>query len=644
MKQFLFLFILIISTTNFNLIAQDTSAYHSQYEQEVFEKLADSTDLSALEIMIALDYEKGNETDIPDQINALYENLIPEKLKSKKTKKQISSIFSEIHDAKLKKYIIDADFNQLFSKGEYNCVSATALYAQILNRFEIDYEIRETPTHVYLVADPKGEKILMETTLPQNGTIEYDYKTKKEYVNYLVSNKLISEEEYENTSIEKLFDEYYDTNKVIDDKQLAALLYYNKGVGHYNLSEFKKAIFYLEKAYRIYPSTNIHFITNYALVGALAKCESSKEFDPMLLANLVNLNGEGSQFANLGLEHFALVSNELMVVRPNQEAFHKYYNSFKIAVDTADISGYELQYHGQLANLYTFKRNYPEALHSLNIVYQINPENLQVKESIFNNAAKHMMNDRSHERNLDSLEKYFQIFPFLNEDERVSNYYNYSQMRIIREHFNYGKVDKGLIKLAAFEEKLKNNGVNENVDRNYFAEIYIDLANHYLRKENINKATNSLKRGLELDPNSSLLKDRYQTMYRVKAEYNQNRANLNAAMQSGADSFEEQFDKYFIACWENDGSLTRDNKEGGYDKTFKIMSYKDNKLTYVVKGKTFTGKYSFRKKSKLLYLIPNTNKDNYIIFKINRISNSEMILMPFKNDKLTGEKIYMSHC
>lgn len=642
-KLFSTLAALFASVFLFTIHAQDSAYFNSTYEKELFDKLEDSVEVDALEIMVALDY-KAEHDQVISQIEKLYQSLDPEKLKGKKTKKQIKTIYKEIHDAKLKKYIMDADFYQLFAEGEYNCVSATALYAQILDRFEIDYEIRETPTHVYLLADPKDEKILIETTLPQDGAIEFDFKTQKQYVNYLKDNKLISELEYESNSIEKLFDQYYDTNKVINNKQLAGLLYYNRGVEKYNDEEFVQSAHYLNKAHQIYPSTNIHFLANYAFVNALAKCEVSNEFDPFLLAKLLNLNQEGSEFSVMGVNHFSYVSNELMVVHPDIPAYKAYFEAFKSALDSnINIDAFEKEYHGRMAYTYYMKQDYPAALQELRVSYALNPENLEVRETILNTAAKHMMDDRNHEANVDSMSKYFEIFDFLVEDERVLQYYAYCQMRVIRENFMYDNSSKGLKQLNSFESELRAKE-DLHYEPNYLAQMYVDVSNYYGRKNQLTQATKAIKRGLEFEPNSLVLQNSLKSLGEVNNQYRQMQQAFEEAEKDHIETFGEAFERHYLRCWRNSGSLTRKNEEGDYDKTLNIMFYDDNEVTYITQGKTENGKFSLREKSKLLYLIPNRDKDDYMVFKVMSINSYDLVLMPFKSDKLTGEKIYMRPC
>lgn len=633
----IFLFTIFLIASTYQVIAQDTSQYKSNYEEVIFTKISDSISVNPLEIMIALDYVEGNEVAIPKKIKALYEALNPEKLKTKSKKKQIKTIYAEIHSAKLKKYIIDGDFNSLFTKGEYNCVSATALYALILDEFGIDYEIRETPTHVYLIADPKGEKILIETTLPTQGTITFDYKTQKEYVLYLKSNKLISEEEFANNPIEKLFDQYYDENKIINSTQLAALLYYNKGVENYNETNYLEAAYFLDKALQIYPSTTVQFMNNYALLNVMIKSESTREFHPRYLAKFVNLNQEGTQFAALGLAHFNFVGNELLVAHPDIKAYEGFYQQFKSTIDTSkNIKDFESNYRNRLAYTFEVKRMYPEALNELNASYLINPENLEVKQSIYNVAVKHMADDKNHKENIDSLKKYMEIFDVLENDPIIQEYYNYCQMRVIRDCLSYGSINNCLNKLTVFESQLKENP-KMKYSSDYLSGMYLDLADYYFNKRNYEQVSSSINRGLAYEPTSIQLLGKKKKIQTINSR-------VQAFEIEEQKSFDEDLKKYLKNCWGIDGFRNKQGEDIEYDKTFKIMAYDNKEVTYEINGKVQTGKYSTRPKGKLLYLTPDSNKDDYIVYKIIDISQAYLVLMPFKNDKLTGEKIYMAVC
>ena len=637
----LLLFLSIVHITLF--ASHDSTLYNSRFEEQLFKNIQDSVTVSPLDIMLAVNYKNDNEKLVQKRIDGIVASLKNQGLEGKKTKKQIQEIYKSIHKEELKKYVEDAGFNELFESGDYNCVSATALYAMVLQEFNIDYEIRETPTHVYLVADPSDTKVLIESTLPQNGTFEFDYKTKKEYVNYLVSSKLISKEEFENTSVDKLFEEHYDQNKIIDLTQLAALMYYNEGVTKFNTRDYESASLALKKANTIYPSVAVGLLYNSALATQLNSEIATKKYNPLMLASFVNFNRTNDEYSVYGIDFFKNIGNQLMIENPDVPKYKSYFESFKSMLDdSVDINPFSQTYYVLLAYSNELNENYAAALQNMNYSYISNSENLSTKEAILGLIRNHLVNDKEHEATTDSLDMYFDIFPFLEENTGLQEYYSYCKMRVIREIFLYNMPTLGYEKLSAFEESLQYANAYSH-DKEYLENMYLDIAGYYARKNNMNMAAKSLQRGLQFEPNSMLLKNRLMELSQFRSQANTFEQAIVYSNKSREEQFKEDFNKSIVACWEIDGALNGAD-EVEYDESLKIMTYKDNKLTYIIDGKTESGKYSIRTKSRLMYLVPDRNKEDYTIFKVESIDNREMILRPFVNGKLTGTRIYMSKC
>jgi len=57
----------------------------------------------------------------------------------KKEKDFVRFIFTKTHQEFLKEYKAYASFNELFSTGDYNCLTGTILYALVLNHFGIEH-------------------------------------------------------------------------------------------------------------------------------------------------------------------------------------------------------------------------------------------------------------------------------------------------------------------------------------------------------------------------------------------------------------------------------------------------------------------------------------------------------------------------
>ncbi|MEO6303559.1 MAG: hypothetical protein ABIP51_10325, partial [Bacteroidia bacterium] len=105
--------------------------------------------------------------------------------------KRIKFIYKYVHQVFLKMYKLNNSFSDIFEKGEYNCVSASALYAIILKEIGIPCQIIEAPQHVFIIAYPQTDKILIETTSPEKGYFVVNDNYVAKYIKYLADSKLI---------------------------------------------------------------------------------------------------------------------------------------------------------------------------------------------------------------------------------------------------------------------------------------------------------------------------------------------------------------------------------------------------------------------------------------------------------------------
>ncbi len=75
--------------------------------------------------------------------------------------------FVAMHEAVLERYGLHAvDMIGVFSRGEYNCVSATILYDALLEELDIESSAVLVPSHTYALVRVDGEEVEVETTSP----------------------------------------------------------------------------------------------------------------------------------------------------------------------------------------------------------------------------------------------------------------------------------------------------------------------------------------------------------------------------------------------------------------------------------------------------------------------------------------------
>ena len=58
-------------------------------------------------------------------------------------------VFGKVHNKFLKHYEDYVSFNDLISRGGYNCLTGTAVYALVLDHFGFDYKVIETNYHIF---------------------------------------------------------------------------------------------------------------------------------------------------------------------------------------------------------------------------------------------------------------------------------------------------------------------------------------------------------------------------------------------------------------------------------------------------------------------------------------------------------------
>ena len=101
------------------------------------------------------------------------QNLV-DRLKTKRSKSDIHllrKVFVETHKKFLKNYSQYADMNEIFSSGNYDCLTATSMYSIVLDRLDFDYSIIETNYHIFIVVNTSRGEVLLETTDPLNGFV-----------------------------------------------------------------------------------------------------------------------------------------------------------------------------------------------------------------------------------------------------------------------------------------------------------------------------------------------------------------------------------------------------------------------------------------------------------------------------------------
>lgn len=186
------------------------------------------------------------------KVTRLYRKLERRKSQYKERRNFYEYFFYAVHKKFLKKYQKEADFNDLVEAGTYNCLTATLLYAHLLNSLQVEYEILEYPYHVNILIKEGDAEFLLETTSPLLGFIDQPAEIEKS-IAYHTSGG----------GKEVLFPSISGTCNKVSFEELTGLLFFNKAVYLFNEGNHEAAKLAVAQAQTLYPSGRLDDLKNY---------------------------------------------------------------------------------------------------------------------------------------------------------------------------------------------------------------------------------------------------------------------------------------------------------------------------------------------------------------------------------------------
>ena len=502
MPKLLLLFLLL----SFNTFAQKDTlniknlVFNSEFEEKYFKNSIQQKQFDKVAMLLAIN-PATTEKDVVfvnQALQGIYTNLDAAKITSKPLPKQVKAIFQSVHNSYLKKYELIASFDQIMSNGVYNCVSASAFYGLVLDHYNIPYEIKQLPTHVYLVADPKGSKITVESTDPNGGYFAPDAKFKKNYVDYLQKSKMVSTEEVQTRSTEELFNKNFQADKAISFKQLVALQYFNEGIKQYNEQSFDKATTALQKAYRLYPSSETGFLLTNSLANQMQGINYNNLKEVTILTSFYAMQ-PGDMYRDEFTNDFKRLTQKFLLDKNDTVFYRKIYKEFlNSARDT--VSAHEIAYvynfhHGRLNALH---HKYDSSLEYLKQAYLHNPVSAELTGLIRAVLQEELSHNQASLNFVKSLDQYGKYFPFLKNEEMFQKAYLIAYGRAIVDYFNANMREEAKKYLSLFETRYKLN--NAGYEPQYVGNLYLAACSSYMRAKNLTLTRQYAKKGLAYDP------------------------------------------------------------------------------------------------------------------------------------------------
>jgi hypothetical protein len=212
---------------------------------------------------------------ISTEFSQVYLNKVSNFTKSlsKKNTSEIKlakSLFNKAHRNFLKSYHAYATINDVFEKGNYDCLSGTYFLSKALTDLGIKHRIIETNYHIFLIAETDQGDVLMESTDRYQGFVIDRKKIEERIVNYRTDK-----------TGGQLYLSHIKIYHEILPVQLSGLLYFNLAVESFHKNDFVASCEYLQNAWKIYDNLRIDEFTPILARSILKSQLSEKQKDSL---------------------------------------------------------------------------------------------------------------------------------------------------------------------------------------------------------------------------------------------------------------------------------------------------------------------------------------------------------------------------
>lgn len=184
------------------------------------------------------------------------------------------------HKEFLKNYKAYSGTEEVFSTGNFDCLSGTMILSTIFDRLNFSYKIYETNYHIFLVVSTSEGEALVETTDKNNGLIT----NKTEIENRFKTYKDFGQGSDMYLSKLSIFNE-------VNREQMQGLLLFNKAVSRFLQNDLINSFHLLLQAKESYDNPRIIEFSK-ALIKQIKVSELEEQLKEELINKLTKLNPE----------------------------------------------------------------------------------------------------------------------------------------------------------------------------------------------------------------------------------------------------------------------------------------------------------------------------------------------------------------
>lgn len=476
--------------------------FHSEFEKKALSNyFLHKTDTFNLFLAIDSGIDAGRIQSCQLKYQQMVDELSGKRVDEKRINKRIRQTFSYIHRKYLKKYEGVEYFPELFESGEYNCVSSSIIFSMLFGQLGVDYKVQMSPGHVYLVANPGPSSVVVETTLPDLKEEEQLHSYKREYVSYLKSKKVISEDDYKSKSVDELFKASMEKVSDAHFDNLIGFQYYNMGLELYDKKKYVLAYQYLQKAYLFFPSKQVESVLFPTLIKCIENSRFKRVEDIDYIAHLSRYN----DFTVTDIEGFFQDVLEFHLQFTDRRSrcdslFNRFISQIYYQNDRQTLTfGY---------NLYMSKkfRNTDAQSEYIENAVKLKQNHRETNELFIEYLEREISKEAKYKDKLARINYFKKEYPYKFIQTLLYELEQITHLNQAYDYLSYNYIDDGEKYLKKFEKNFQSPNISSN--KKYIRTIettYRRLALYYFYHDDKMKAVKIIDRGLKFVPGSELL-------------------------------------------------------------------------------------------------------------------------------------------
>jgi len=459
-----------------------------------------------LQMIIAVDAASGeNEIEIYlDWIDDMVQEIRHNKFDRKSETKKINQVRNSVSKALLISFEHPSGFSDLFRAGEYNYYTAASVYAFILDRLDIPYEIREVSNSILILTYPHNEQISIEIEGPGSLFFAFAHDTRNSFVEFLRDSKVIDNATFSSTPSRVLFERYYFADYGLTIREMIGMLYLNSAIEYLNRSAPANAYKQFEKAFILYPSSK----TQYLLLAHLNSFLSTMDYhNPADLGYLIKAN----RLVGYGVDRERIAAylqdmiNEVLVKEQNLTEMQYIYDyMLEYLTDEVLIKDFAFLFYYETGKLHFNDEQYWKALTSFETAYSLKPDEKNNQKYLTRALAGYSI-DTNPAIILEKLNHYDSAYLEITDNEIYLTIKQHVCLEFFGEAFQLQDGENGEHYMAIFEELVDQH---PNITINFLAvgRSYSSAAIFYYRKGQVQKSRKILEKGLTYAPHNLEMK------------------------------------------------------------------------------------------------------------------------------------------